>query len=59
MDSAGAEKRPGAQEGIAVGQSQLTEVAGGHAQNSEVTIGLSNLQTLGHSSLTDQTATTP
>ncbi|XP_005896600.1 PREDICTED: uncharacterized protein C16orf86 homolog [Bison bison bison] len=35
MDSAGAEKRPGAQEGIAVGQSQLTEVAGGHAQNSE------------------------
>ncbi|XP_040109292.1 uncharacterized protein C16orf86 homolog [Oryx dammah] len=35
MDSAGAEKRPGAQEGTAVGQSQLTEVPGGQAQNSE------------------------
>lgn len=44
-----AEKLPGAQEGAAVGQSQLTEMPGGHAQNSEVTIGLSNLQTLGHS----------
>ena len=54
MDSAGAEKRPGAQEGAAVGQSQLTEMPGGHAQNSEVTTGLSNLQTLGHSALIDQ-----
>ncbi|KAM9046998.1 uncharacterized protein C16orf86 homolog [Megaptera novaeangliae] len=35
MASAGAEKRPGAQEGTALGQSQLTEVPGGHAQNSE------------------------
>ncbi|OWK15834.1 hypothetical protein Celaphus_00004252 [Cervus elaphus hippelaphus] len=35
MDSAGAEKRPGAQEGTAVGHSQLTEVPCGHAQNSE------------------------
>uniref|UniRef100_A0A8C6FF74 Chromosome 16 open reading frame 86 n=1 Tax=Moschus moschiferus TaxID=68415 RepID=A0A8C6FF74_MOSMO len=35
MDSEGDEKRPGAQEGTAVGQSQLTEVPGGHAQNSE------------------------
>ncbi|XP_052512931.1 uncharacterized protein C16orf86 homolog [Budorcas taxicolor] len=35
MDSAGTEKRPGAQEGAAMGQSQLTEMPGGHAQNSE------------------------
>ncbi|XP_059940137.1 LOW QUALITY PROTEIN: uncharacterized protein C16orf86 homolog [Mesoplodon densirostris] len=35
MASAGAEKRPGAQEGTALGQLQLTEVSGGHAQNSE------------------------
>ncbi|XP_057569160.1 uncharacterized protein C16orf86 homolog isoform X2 [Hippopotamus amphibius kiboko] len=35
MASAGAEKQPGAQEGAAMGQSQLTEVPGGHAQNSE------------------------
>lgn len=54
MASAGAEKRPGAQEGTALGQSQLTEVPGGHAQNSEVTIRLSSLQTLGHRALGDQ-----
>ncbi|XP_007125977.1 uncharacterized protein C16orf86 homolog isoform X1 [Physeter macrocephalus] len=35
MASAGAEKRPGAQDGTALGQSQLTELPGGHVQNSE------------------------
>lgn len=59
MASAGAERRPGPQEGSAEGPAQLVEATSGCSQSSEMTVRPSSLQTLGRGALAGQSVRRP